>query len=76
LVFPKILENSESVWQEDKAVLVDGSLSDKDGVFKLLADSAKEINQDEIDHSKEWKLPQENRNGQNASTSKIIITFR
>ena len=52
LIFPKILENTESTWQEDKVVLADGSLSDKDGNFKLIVDSVKEINQQELDHFK------------------------
>ena len=50
LIFPKILENSEAMWQEDKVIIADGTLSDKDGNFKLLVDSVKEINQQELDH--------------------------
>jgi DNA polymerase-3 subunit alpha len=60
LVFPKILENTESVWQEDKVILVDGSLSDKDGAFKILADSVKEINEQEIEHFKRVEATRKN----------------
>ena len=44
LVFPKILEQNSEIWQEEKVVLVSGKLSDKDGVYKILADGVKEIN--------------------------------
>ncbi|MDO8529114.1 MAG: DNA polymerase III subunit alpha [bacterium] len=50
LVFPKILEAFESLWQEEKVVLVNGTLSDKDGNFKLMVDSAKEINDLEMEN--------------------------
>jgi DNA polymerase-3 subunit alpha len=40
LVFPKLLRQSNDVWSEEAIVLVKGKLSDKDGIPKLLADSA------------------------------------
>lgn len=50
LVFPKVLERIASLWEEEKAILTDGRLSDKDGVYKLIVDDAKEINRAEIEN--------------------------
>ena len=49
LVFPKILEETGSLWEEDKVILASGKISDKDGSFKLLVDSAKVINLAEME---------------------------
>lgn len=49
LVFPKVLENTASVWEEDRAILASGKISDKDGQFKLLCDNAKIVNADEVE---------------------------
>ncbi len=38
LVFPTLLKKDSAIWQEDKVVIIQGKLSDKDGVIKLLAD--------------------------------------
>lgn len=48
LVFPKILEATGSVWEEEKIILASGKISDKDGSFKLLCDSAKVIGEQEL----------------------------
>jgi len=76
LVFPKILENTESTWQEDKVIIAEGNLSDKDGNFKLLVDSAKEINQQELENFKRIEAIR-NKNGlsERNGNSKIIITL-
>ena len=50
LVFPKVLEKIASVWEEEKLVLIDGRLSDKDGAYKLIVDDAKELNRGEIEN--------------------------
>ena len=49
IVFPKVLESFGSLWEEDKVILASGKISDKDGSFKLLVDSAKVINQEEME---------------------------
>jgi DNA polymerase-3 subunit alpha len=49
IVFPKILEETGSLWEEDKVILASGKISDKDGSFKLLVDSAKIINLEEME---------------------------
>jgi DNA polymerase-3 subunit alpha len=41
LVFPTVLEQTATAWQEEKIVLVSGRLSDRDGNLKILCDSVK-----------------------------------
>jgi len=50
LVFPKVLERIGSLWEEERMILVDGRLSDKDGAYKLIVDNAMELNQNEIEN--------------------------
>jgi DNA polymerase III alpha subunit len=50
LVFPKVLERIASLWEEEKVIIAEGRLSDKDGAFKLIVDDAKEINRAEIEN--------------------------
>ncbi|MDD3498446.1 MAG: DNA polymerase III subunit alpha [Candidatus Moranbacteria bacterium] len=52
LVFPKALETTGSVWQEENIILASGKVSDKDGVFKLLAEEAKIVNDQEVENFK------------------------
>jgi DNA polymerase III subunit alpha len=52
LVFPKVLEDSGSVWEDDKVILASGKVSDKDGNFKILVDSAKAITPQELEKFK------------------------
>jgi DNA polymerase-3 subunit alpha len=50
LVFPKVLERIASVWEEERMIIAEGRLSDKDGVYKLIVDEAKELNRSEIEN--------------------------
>ena len=50
LVFPKILEATGSIWESDKIILATGKLSNKDGEFKLLADSVKAVTPSEMEN--------------------------
>jgi DNA polymerase-3 subunit alpha len=50
LVFPKVLERLGSVWEEERMIIAEGRLSDKDGVYKLIVDEAKELNRGEIEN--------------------------
>ncbi|MDP1340376.1 OB-fold nucleic acid binding domain-containing protein, partial [Klebsiella variicola] len=34
LVFPSLLKKDPTLWQEDKIVIIQGKISDKDGVIK------------------------------------------
>ncbi len=51
IVFPKVLDETASLWEEDRVILASGKISDKDGIFKLLVDSAKIIDQKEVENS-------------------------
>lgn len=50
LVFPKVLERIASLWEEEKVIIAEGRLSDKDGAYKLIVDDAREINTAEIEN--------------------------
>ncbi|MFA6254447.1 MAG: DNA polymerase III subunit alpha [Patescibacteria group bacterium] len=43
LVFPSILKANPEVWQEDKVILMNCRLSDKDGESKLICNQAREL---------------------------------
>ena len=43
LVFPSVLEQTSTTWQEDRIVMVRGRLSDRGGKLNLLCDSVKVI---------------------------------
>ena len=43
LVFPSVLKHNLDVWQEDKIVVVEGKVNDRDGVPKLLCSGVKEL---------------------------------
>lgn len=43
VVFPNVLEQSKPVWEEGAAVIVSGTVSDKDGVNKVLCNEAKRL---------------------------------
>ncbi len=48
LVFPSILKSDPVIWQEDKVILMNCRLSDKDGENKLICNQAKEIDQKNV----------------------------
>jgi len=78
LVFPKVLEDTGAVWIEDRVILATGKISDKDGVFKMLCDSAKTISQEDMDQfqrvlSTQKKNGQKNDDGK--KYSRMIITL-
>jgi DNA polymerase-3 subunit alpha len=77
LVFPKILEQTGFFWTEDKIILAQGSVSDKDGSFKILVDSVKEVTQNEVDTFQRIEATRNrngNGNGQGANgTSKLLL---
>lgn len=50
LVFPKVLERVATLWVEEKMIIAEGRLSDKDGAYKLVVDDAKELNKAEIEN--------------------------
>jgi len=68
LVFPKTLEATGSVWEEEKIILVSGKLSDKDGQFKLLCDTVTAVTQEELDKFQRI-LDTQQKNGGSPHTS-------
>jgi DNA polymerase-3 subunit alpha len=56
LIFPKILESLGDLFQEEKIIVASGTISDKDGVFKLLVDTAKAITPQEMENFKRIEL--------------------
>ncbi len=54
LVFPRLLEDNSEIWEESNIVFVKGKVSDKDGVFKLLAESVRKI---DLDEAKNYNPP-------------------
>lgn len=43
VIFPRTLAKYKDIWQDDKIILTEGKLDFRDGAFKLICDSAKEI---------------------------------
>jgi len=74
LVFPKTLESTGSVWEEGKIILASGKISDKDGLFKLLCENAKVINQEEVEKLKRIMATQKANGGNERNNySKLTI---
>ncbi len=46
LVFPKLLEETSDMWNDGARIIVDGTLSDKDGETKVLANTVKPLTKD------------------------------
>ena len=77
LVFPNALETTGAVWQEEKIILADGKLSDKDGSFKLIVDNAQIINEEEMAKFRRIVVTQEknNRPVKKIKAKKLTITI-
>jgi len=43
LVFPNVLKTTPDLWAEDRILIIDGRVSDKDGVAKVIAERASEF---------------------------------
>lgn len=79
LVFPKIMEATGSVWVEDRVILASGKVSDKDGNFKLLCDSAKAIDLQEVEKFRRIQATQK-KNGDDSlnhfsQKTNLVITL-
>ena len=51
LIFPRLYKETLELWQEGKAIIIDGKVSEKDQELKLLVNRAKEIIFDEAQKS-------------------------
>lgn len=50
LIFPKLLSETYSIWQEDNIIKLTGKANDKEGAIKFLADSAEIINLEQLNN--------------------------
>ena len=48
LVFPKMLKNSEALWQGDAVLIISGKVSTKDGEVKILADKVEKYDPEKV----------------------------
>lgn len=55
LVFPKILEATNELWEAEKALLIQGRVSDKDNEIKLLVEKAEEATPQKAKHDM-WEI--------------------
>ena len=53
LVFPKLLAANQEIWTEGNIVCIRGKLSDKDGVFKILAEEVRRV---DLVHAQKYSL--------------------
>jgi DNA polymerase-3 subunit alpha len=49
LVFPRLYKEAEPIWREGTAVVIDGSLSDKEGENKVLCNRVWEVKEENLD---------------------------
>lgn len=76
LIFPKVLENTMSIWQDGAPILATGKISDKDGNFKLLCDSVKKIDQAELERFDRIAATRKKNDGEKKEgISRIIISL-
>ncbi len=75
LVFPKVLERTEATWAEDKIILAQGKISDKDGTFKLICDNVRTVNNEELEKFERVKKTQETNGNKYKNYSKLIVSF-
>jgi len=75
IVFPKLLEATADFWQEDKIILASGKISDKDGEFKLLCDSAKAVTPEELEKFRLIEITQKKNGHRDSSISAITLSL-
>ena len=66
LVFPKLLEGNQEIWEEGNIVSIKGKLNDKDGVFKLLGESIRKI---DLETAKQDQTEKENDDDNNSENN-------
>lgn len=75
LVFPNTLEKTESTWAEDRIILAQGKVSDKDGTFKLICENARTVNHEELEKFERVKKTQKVNGNKYKDYSKLTISF-
>ncbi|MDD4611138.1 MAG: DNA polymerase III subunit alpha [Patescibacteria group bacterium] len=76
LVFPRLLKETMNLWQDGKAIICQGKISDKDQEIKLLANRAAELSLENIDEVlKKFKSNSKNNvNGGYSIKQKSVIS--
>ncbi|MBI5077394.1 DNA polymerase III subunit alpha [Candidatus Falkowbacteria bacterium] len=84
LVFPRLYKEAETVWRAGAAIIIDGSLSDKEGENKILCNRVWEITEEKLERVLKEVSGQElgtGQNGysarynQNASKNCVVINY-
>jgi DNA polymerase III alpha subunit len=75
IIFPKLLEATADFWIEDKVILASGKISDKDGEFKLLCDSAKTVTPEELDKFQRIEITQKKNSPKQAPPLVSTLTL-
>jgi len=73
LVFPKILEKTSEIWEEDKQVLIIGKKSERDENAKIIADKVYLIDENNIQEIIK-QIPDNNKSYNNNNYKKQIIS--
>ncbi len=58
VVFPKILQQNPDLWSDERMIIVEGKVSDKDGEPKILVDTARELDMEAL---KQYAASQDQR---------------
>jgi len=75
LVFPSILKETESIWQEGETVICRGRVSTKDNELKFLCSKVKKIDLDNLDNDvAEFQRSEKKENFRNFRKNKIKPT--
>lgn len=69
LVFPNILEATAEMWTEDRLIIVEGRVSDKDGVAKVIAETAAELDP----HAPPSSLPETGGQPRQHPPAKVLV---
>ncbi|MFH0874049.1 MAG: DNA polymerase III subunit alpha [Candidatus Komeilibacteria bacterium] len=56
IIFPKLLQSTAIAWRNSLLVMVEGKVSDKDGVPKIIADSVKELTEETLQKYQQSRL--------------------
>ena len=77
LIFPKLLETTQDLWEDGAKILIEGKLSDKDGEAKILADSAWLITKESLKELKKSLKPVESIRStiNNIETASRLVVF-
>jgi len=81
LVFPKLLLTTQEIWKEGQVIICQGSISDKDGETKILANKCGQLNHDTLETDLEAfkkieAAPARNGNSQGYKTENGYVRYQ